>query len=270
MSDNQLVPYADVERIGKVLATSKLFGMKTPEEAIALCLIAQAEGKHPATAAQEYHVIQGRPALKADAMLARFQQAGGKVNWLSYTDTEVTGEFSHPQGGMVKISWTIEMATKLGYLSKDNWKKFPRAMMRARCISEGVRTIYPGIAVGIYTPEEVQDFEPAQPMKDVTPPENSNGSDNGQDVQPAYRPTDPVRPGKDKYVVPAPIKPDGSLDFDTFAVDLETLLDGAANVNEVSMFNRANAKTLRAMQAERPDLFDAIGQKFREMSNVLM
>ena len=156
---NALIPYSDIERIGNVLAKSKLFGMKTPEEAIALCLIAQAEGKHPATAAQEYHVIQGRPALKADAMLARFQAAGGKVNWLSYTDTEVSGEFSHPQGGSVKIDWSIAMAKKLGYDSKDNWKKFPRAMMRARCISEGVRTVYPGIAVGIYTPEEVQDFD---------------------------------------------------------------------------------------------------------------
>ena len=155
----EIIPYSDVERIGAVLAKSKLFGMKTPEEAIALCLIAQAEGKHPATAAQEYHVIQGRPALKADAMLARFQNAGGKVEWKAYTDEEVSGIFSHPQGGSVTITWNVKMAKDLGFLAKDNWKKYPRAMMRARCISEGVRTVYPGIAVGIYTPEEVQDFE---------------------------------------------------------------------------------------------------------------
>jgi hypothetical protein len=29
-------------------------------------------------------------------------------------------------------------------------------MLRARCISEGVRTCFPGIAVGIYTPEEIE------------------------------------------------------------------------------------------------------------------
>ena len=170
MSNGALVPYNDLERMGTMLAKSGLFGMKKPEEAIALCLIAQAEGKHPATAAQEYNIILGRPALKADAMLARFQAAGGKVNWLVYTDTKVEGEFSHPQGGSVKIDWSIEMATKLGYHTKDNWKKFPRAMMRARCISEGVRTVYPGIAVGIYTPEEVQDFDD-KPIRDITPAE---------------------------------------------------------------------------------------------------
>lgn len=170
---NELIPYSDLERMGTMLAKSGLFGMKKPEEAIALCLIAQAEGKHPATAAQEYNIILGRPALKADAMLARFQAAGGKVKWLSYTDKEVTGEFSHPQGGSVPITWNIEMAVKLGYDKKDNWKKFPRAMMRARCISEGVRTVYPGIASGMYTPEEVQDFDDNK-MMDITPSETDN------------------------------------------------------------------------------------------------
>lgn len=169
-----LVPYNDLERMGATIAKSKLFGMKTPEEAVALMLIAQAEGKHPATAAQEYNVIQGRPALKADAMLARFQANNGKVKWLVYTDKEVSGEFSHPSGGSVTITWNMEMATKLGYHTKDNWKKFPRAMMRARCISEGVRTVYPGIAVGIYTPEEVQDFDD-KPMVDVTPQRPTSG-----------------------------------------------------------------------------------------------
>jgi hypothetical protein len=32
-------------------------------------------------------------------------------------------------------------------------------MLRARVISEGIRTVYPGVAVGIYTPEEVNDFD---------------------------------------------------------------------------------------------------------------
>jgi hypothetical protein len=33
-------------------------------------------------------------------------------------------------------------------------------MLRARVISEGIRTVYPGCVVGVYTPEEVGDFEP--------------------------------------------------------------------------------------------------------------
>jgi hypothetical protein len=157
---NELVPMSDIEKMGSAIAKSGLFGMKTPEQAIALMLIAQAEGMHPAIAARDYHVIQGRPALKADAMLARFQSAGGKVQWEVYTDEEVKATFSHPAGGTITLSWTLAQAKKIGLATKDSWKNYPRAMLRARVISEGIRTVYPGCVVGVYTPEEVGDFEP--------------------------------------------------------------------------------------------------------------
>jgi hypothetical protein len=164
-----IVPYQDIERMGVAIAKSGLFGMKTPEQAIALMLIAQAEGMHPAIAARDYHVIQGRPTLKADAMLARFQAQGGKVQWHEYTDTKVSGTFSHPQGGTVKIEWTIQQAQKIGLANKDVWKHYPRQMLRARVVSEGIRTVYPGVSVGIYTPEEVADFEPVKPANTDPP-----------------------------------------------------------------------------------------------------
>lgn len=168
---NALVPMNDIEKMGSAIAKSGLFGMKTPEQAIALMLIAQAEGMHPAIAARDYHVIQGRPALKADAMLARFQAAGGKVEWKVYTDAEVTGIFSHPAGGSVTLTWTLEQAKKIGLANKDNWRNYPRAMLRARVISEGIRTVYPGCVVGVYTPEEVSDFDDKpRREKDITPP----------------------------------------------------------------------------------------------------
>lgn len=155
-----IVPYADMERMANAIAKSKLFGMKTPDEALALMCVAQAEGRHPGSVAVEYHIIQGRPTLKADTMLARFQAAGGKVTWTEYTDTRVAGIFAHPQGGSVEIDWTFERAKKAKLTSKDNWVNYPRQMLRARVISEGVRTVYPGVAIGIYTPEEVLDFAP--------------------------------------------------------------------------------------------------------------
>jgi len=159
---SNLVPVADIEKMALAIAKSKMFGMKTPEEAFALMLIAQAEGMHPAIAARDYHVIQGRPALKADAMLARFQTAGGSVNWKVYEDTQVTGLFTHPQGGSLEVTWTLAQAKAIGIAGKDNWKNYPRAMLRARCISEGIRSVYPGCVVGVYTPEEVEDFSPAK------------------------------------------------------------------------------------------------------------
>jgi hypothetical protein len=161
---NALVPVADIEKMAGAIAKSKMFGMKTTEEAFALMLIAQAEGMHPAIAARDFHVIQGRPTLKADAMLARFQNAGGKVQWDVYTDAEVTGTFSHPQGGSLKLTWTFAQAKSIGLTGKDNWKNYPRAMLRARCISEGIRTVYPGCVVGTYTAEEIEEIPKPKDM----------------------------------------------------------------------------------------------------------
>lgn len=167
-----LVTVDQIERMAVSVARSGLFGVKNPDQAMALMLIAQAEGLHPAIAARDYHIINGRPALRADAMLARFQNAGGKVEWGEYTDTKVSGKFSHPSGGSVDIVWTTKMAQDAGLTKNPTWRSYPRQMLRARCISEGIRTVFPGVVVGTYTPEEVQDMEPVrQPPQRQTEPQ---------------------------------------------------------------------------------------------------
>lgn len=168
MSNLPSISVSEIQQMAVAIAKSGLFGMRNPEQAMALMLIAQAEGMHPAIAARDFHVIQGKPALKADAMLARFQQAGGKVEWLKYDDKEVSAKFSHPQGGAATIVWTIAQAAHAGLTSKDVWKQYPRAMLRARVISEGVKTVFPGVAVGVYTPEEINDFDTKPPATEVT------------------------------------------------------------------------------------------------------
>ena len=157
---SNIVPFQDMQQMAEVAAGSKMFGFKNPQEALAIMLLCQGENMHPAVAMRDYHVIQGRPALKSDAMLARFQQAGGSVTWKEYTNDVVTGLFTHPQGGSLEVSWTLQQAKSIGIANKDNWKNYPRAMLRARVISEGIRAVFPGCVVGVYTPEEVQDFEP--------------------------------------------------------------------------------------------------------------
>lgn len=149
---------SDIERMARAFAQSKLFGVTNPEQAVALCLIAQAEGRHPASAAQDYHIIQGKPAKKADAMLRDFLANGGKVEWHTLDDTTADATFSHPAGGSVRITWDMERARMAG-LATPMWKKYPRQMLRSRTVSEGVRTVFPMATSGMYVPEEVQDFD---------------------------------------------------------------------------------------------------------------
>ena len=160
-----LIPFEHQMSLASAFAKSGLFGVKTPEQALALMAICEADGLHPAKAVQEYHIINGRPALRADAMLARFQTAGGSVRWGEYTDQRVVGTFSHPQGGSVEVAWTVDMATAAGLTKNPTWRSYPRQMLRARCISEGIRTVFPGVVVGTYTPEEAEDMAPPPPRQ---------------------------------------------------------------------------------------------------------
>lgn len=149
----------DMGNMAKAFASSGFFGYRNSSEAFTLMCLAQANGLHPAKAAERYHIIQGRPAMKADAMLAAFQEAGGKVRWIKRTEKECTLHLSHPQGGELDVTWSIERATKAGLTGKSTWKQYPTQMLSARCVSEGVRALYPACLCGMYTPEEVSDFD---------------------------------------------------------------------------------------------------------------
>lgn len=153
---SNIVPMDDLNRMAAALGRNKMFG-KSADELLPLMLIAQAEGKHPAIACQEYDIIQGRPALNSRSALARFQVAGGKIQWKERTDNKASAVFSHPNGGSVEITWTMDRAKQAGLTGKDNWRKFPAQMLAARVAAEGVRACYPAALSGFYIAEEVED-----------------------------------------------------------------------------------------------------------------
>jgi hypothetical protein len=159
---------SDLESMASYIVRGRLFGAKDESQAMSLMLLAQAEGLHPMTAIQDFDIVQGRPARKTHSILARFQAAGGKVAWEEITAIRACGTFSHPSGGSLKVEWTFEQAKKAGLTGKDNWKNYPQAMLRARCIAEGVRAVYPGAIGGMLTVEEAQDHAPAAP-RDMGP-----------------------------------------------------------------------------------------------------
>lgn len=158
----------DMGNMAKAFAQSGFFGYKNSSEAFTLMCLAQANGLHPAKAAERYHIIQGRPAMKADAMLAAFQESGGKVKWVKRTEKECTLHLEHPQGGELDVTWSFDRASKAGLTGKSTWKQYPTQMLSARCVSEGVRALYPACLCGMYTPEEVIDFD-TKPRPQSTP-----------------------------------------------------------------------------------------------------
>ena len=154
----------DLIEISKRVAGSGLLGSRDENQIFTLMMLAYKDGINPVQASMDYHIIQGKPALSSHATLVRFQKAGGKIKYLKRTDNECTIEFSHEQAGELTITWNMERAKQAGLnLNKQNWKQYPRQMLAARCIAEGVRALYPACLDGLYLVEEVQDFEANSP-----------------------------------------------------------------------------------------------------------
>jgi hypothetical protein len=184
---------SDIAEMAKNVSKSRLFGMDE-SQMFTLMLLAESKGLHPIQAVERYNVIQGRPAMKADAMLAEFQSKGGVIEWGQHDHVKCEATFSAPGVKIpVSISWSLEDAKRAGLASKDMYAKYPRQMLRARVISEGIRMTMPGIVCGIYTPEEVSDFD--QPVQRearfVQPefgtssaPDNNSGYGRGQYASP--------------------------------------------------------------------------------------
>lgn len=154
----QLATLSDMQTMAEAVSKSGLFGMKTQDQALALMLVAQSEGCHPATITQDYDIIQGKACRKTHSVMARFQQMGGTVEWHTLTESIADATFSHAAGGSLRMQWTIDQAKKAGLTNKDNWKNYPRAMLRARVIAEGVRSVYPAAIGGMLVAEEAQDI----------------------------------------------------------------------------------------------------------------
>lgn len=189
----------DIAQMGQIFAKSGMYGIKSPEMAMTLMFQAQAEGIHPAKAMQEYHVINGKPSLSSQAMLARFQLAGGVAKWVKRTATEATLHVEHKQGGELDVSWSIDRAKKAGLLGNPTWNKYPEAMLSARCISEAIRAVFPACLGGMYSIEEEQDmaYESEEKRKLKAQGKQEVRIDNEQDV-PQDAPQHPQAPAKPK------------------------------------------------------------------------
>ena len=102
----------DIEKLAEAVARSRMFGIQTKEQALVLMAISQAEGRHPAEAARDYNIIQGRPAKTSEAMMRDLIAAGGKVEWHTLSDDTADATFSHPAGGKIRIVWDTARAKK--------------------------------------------------------------------------------------------------------------------------------------------------------------
>lgn len=164
---SNIIPFPEIRVMAKSAASSKMFSAKAEEQIFTLMLVAQSEGIHPIKALMAYDIINGQPALKASEALARYMDAGGKIEWIKSDKESAKARFTHPSSGSFEYEYTIEDATDAGLINKDNWKKNLKAMLRARCTSAGIRMSYPRCLNNMYLAEEVQDFDTKENNEEI-------------------------------------------------------------------------------------------------------
>ncbi len=176
--------FAAQQALGNDIAKAGFFGCGSVEQGRVLAMECFARGMPPLMLAERYHIIQNKLAMKADAMLAAFQQLGGWHNIIEYSTEACEIKFNPPPGKdeqplTVRITWVDAQKEKWpfkgdGKSLKDNWATplGRQDMMWARVVSRGVKKLRPEIASGYYTPEEIADFDDDQPAA------KSNGKSN--------------------------------------------------------------------------------------------
>jgi len=148
--------YDELEKTAKALAASKYFtDLDTVSKAITKILAGQEFGFGPFASVNGIHIIQGKPAIGANLMAAAVKRSG-KYNYrvIKLDDTVCEIKFYENGEEIGTSTFTVEDARKAGTKNLD---KFPRNMLFARAISNGVRWFCPDALNGssVYTPEEL-------------------------------------------------------------------------------------------------------------------
>lgn len=170
--------WAQMKELANVAVKSGLLPatIKTPEAAAIIMLKGRELGIPPMVAFSHIHVIQGKPTMSAEIMLAYIRKdfPTAEINILETTDERCTIEAGRPGAKILtKFMWDMNKARRMGLADKDNWKKQPGTMLRWRVITEMKRVIFPEVLLGIdYTPEELGATVSSQGIvKDITPTE---------------------------------------------------------------------------------------------------
>jgi hypothetical protein len=161
-------------KLARITAASGMFGVKTAEEACVRIMTGVSLGLTAMQSLRGIHVVKGRPVLSADLMAA-IALASGQCEYFraevtsAARATYVTKRVGQPEQ---RLTWTIEQANGIrveGVLltSKDVWKNYPDAMLRARCIAALARMVYPDLLLGVYTSEELAEAPPAPYVDEV-------------------------------------------------------------------------------------------------------
>lgn len=123
----------------------------------------------PLQAINGIHVIQGKPTVSPQLMLALIERSGQMKNIKVLVDeksakVEMTRKGREPHLEIFSMEDAKRMVTSeyvngvkksISLSEKHNWKAQPKTMMKWRAISACARIVFPDVLMGLYTAEEI-------------------------------------------------------------------------------------------------------------------
>jgi hypothetical protein len=162
--------------------------VQKPEAAFAIILAGRELGLTAMQSLRSLHIIEGKVVLSADLMAALvvksplceyFQMVESTNSIARYVAKRVRGKET-------PMSFSMEDAKLAGVTGKNNWKTYPAAMLRARCIAALARVVFPDLLLGVYDNDEIQtastmpSAREAGPTDPIEPPaEPDEGQEHG-------------------------------------------------------------------------------------------
>lgn len=177
-----------------------------PESILAALLSGAERGLGPMESLRSVNVIEGRPSLSAEAKRALVLAAGHYIEILETNERRavVIGRRAGSDRTSPEFIWTIDRARRARLLGKDNWQKYPEAMLLARATSDLCNALFPDVIAGLETAELVQDDlagEPEPRTRRRTPTIGAPGAPQAA-IAPAGPTTAP--PAPDATTAPTP------------------------------------------------------------------
>lgn len=216
VTDSWVASVGDIVRLAELICNTTFVpnGLRGSAPATAATILYGREiGIPPITALQTMHVINGRVGMAAELMRARVLAAGHDLEILE-SSAAVCRMRGRRRGSetWTQVQWSKGDAQQAG-LSGDGWRKYPRAMLLARCSAELCRAIFPDVTHGMLASEELDGAAPGaaeepgaapprlvarQPRKPPPQAEGADSAPHSPHPQPAVAPEQPPP------LVPAP------------------------------------------------------------------
>lgn len=152
--------------------------LKTPEAVLFVILAGRDLGLSPVASLRNVTVIQGKIEVSADMQLALFARAGGTFRWLTMTDTVAELVLTAPWLDAPHTSrFTMDDARRAELAGSANYKKFPKAMLRSRAITQGLKDVGFDSTAGVYAPGEIGGDHEVVAPSDAAPDAAPDASD---------------------------------------------------------------------------------------------